>query len=1141
MAATSPSGRGQRLRCCRVAALWIAAITIASNEGRAAERCDPPVAHIVSLQGQVEIRPDEREPWRAATLGEALCVGDSIRVGRLSRAALALADDSVLRLDQRTTLRLRSGVEPQISAIDLLLGALYLFARRPRALEVDTPFVNAGVQGTEFLVRVADDHTLIMVFDGRVLARNPDGELLLASGDAGLARLGEPPRPELVARPRDAVVWTLYYPPILSPLAGGAAEPALPAGLAAAVRLVQANDYAGALAALDAVPEAARDARYWTYRAGVLLHVGRADEAGAAIERALAQAPNAGEPLAQRAIIELAQNRTADALADARRAVELSPGSAPARIALSYALQGGFDLERARTVLREAVERTPDDPLLWARLAELELSFGDLDAAEEAAERAVALAPDLARTQMVLGFAALTRIDTEEARASFERAIALDSANPLSRLGLGLARIRESDLEEGRREIEIAAGLDPTSSLIRSYLGKAYFEERRGPLAADQFQIAKQLDPNDPTPWFYDAIRKQSENRPVEGLRDLQTSIRLNDNRAVYRSRLLLDQDLATRSASLARIYDDLGFDQRAVVEASKSLSVDPGNWSAHRFLSDAYARLPRHEIARASELLQAQLLQPVNINPVQPSAPITDLNIISGVGPAEGAFNEFHSLFERNQLRVTGTGLVGDADGNEDTFGDEIVASGIWDRLSFSAGQFHFQTNGFRPNADSEEDIYNAFGQWAVRPDLSFQTELRHRETEEGDLALRFDPDLFFSDRRETRDRLARLGGRYSLDPQSTVLLSAILANLRDRLIISETFTDEDGTPIAFRSDTVLEEDAVQLEAKYIYNADPFSIAAGLGGVRSSGDTEETATENGATSEFRTSFDLEQDNIYVYSSLRLPEPVEWTLGLGAISFERGATEVDELEPKAGVEWEIFDWLRLRAAYLKAIKRPLVVDQTIEPTEIAGFNQFFDGRNGEIAERYGVGFDAQLTDGLFAGVEISRRSIESPTELGEDVIFEDREEDVVRGYGYWALHPRWALTVDAIYEDFTSQRMQLNPEVPIRLETLRVPVGLRYFDPGGAFVQVVATYLAQNVERGNRAQFPEGEESTFLVDTAVGYRLPERRGILSLEIQNVLDSNFRYQDDSFRVPPQSITFSEFVPDRRILLRGTFSF
>jgi len=70
--------------------------------------------------------------------------------------------------------------------------------------------------------------------------------------------------------------------------------------------------------------------------------------------------------------------------------------------------------------------------------------------------------------------------------------------------------------------------------------------------------MSKQLDPKDPTPYFYDAIRKQTTNRPVEALQDMQKAIELNDNRAVYRSRLLLDADLAARSASLGRIYGDL-------------------------------------------------------------------------------------------------------------------------------------------------------------------------------------------------------------------------------------------------------------------------------------------------------------------------------------------------------------------------------------------------------------------------------------------------------------------------------------------------------------------------------------------------------------------------------------------------------
>ncbi len=129
----------------------------------------------------------------------------------------------------------------------------------------------------------------------------------------------------------------------------------------------------------------------------------------------------------------------------------------------------------------------------------------------------------------------------------------------------------------------------------------------------------KDLDPADPSPWFYDAIRKQTINRPVEALADLQKSIELNDNRAVYRSKLLLDQDLAARSAGLARIFEDLGFQRLALVKGWKSVNTDPTGFSAHRLLSDVYSELPRHEIARVSELLQSQLLQPVNIAPLYP------------------------------------------------------------------------------------------------------------------------------------------------------------------------------------------------------------------------------------------------------------------------------------------------------------------------------------------------------------------------------------------------------------------------------------------------------------------------------------------------------------------------------------------
>ena len=76
-----------------------------------------------------------------------------------------------------------------------------------------------------------------------------------------------------------------------------------------------------------------------TLRAGVLLGLGRGEEAGAALAEALTQRPDDPEALALRAVLEVARNERGPALADARRAVAVAPDNPRARLALSYAAQ----------------------------------------------------------------------------------------------------------------------------------------------------------------------------------------------------------------------------------------------------------------------------------------------------------------------------------------------------------------------------------------------------------------------------------------------------------------------------------------------------------------------------------------------------------------------------------------------------------------------------------------------------------------------------------------------------------------------------------------------------------------------------------------------------------------------------------
>ena len=252
--------------------------------------------------------------------------------------------------------------------------------------------------------------------------------------------------------------------------------------------------------------------------------------------------------------------------------------------------------------------------------------------------------------------------------------------------------------------------------------------------------MAKTLDPSDPTPYFYDAIQKQTTNRPVEALQDMEKAIELNDNRAVYRSRLLLDGDLAARSASLGRIYNDLGFQELALVEGWRSVNNDPANFSAHRFLADSYAALPRHEIARVSELLQSQLLQPINITP--DPAPARGKQPVGHIGrrPSDLSFNDSIRCSSGTGWRCRRT----ESSGRTARRGRRSSSPGSIIRSPLSAGQYHFRTDGFRENDDLKDDDLQHLRAMESSPRTSVQAEYRQGNRNTGISILRCFPEDF-------------------------------------------------------------------------------------------------------------------------------------------------------------------------------------------------------------------------------------------------------------------------------------------------------------------------------------------------------------------------------------------------------------
>ena len=261
--------------------------------------------------------------------------------------------------------------------VDLVRGAAHFFSRGPRTLDVRTPFTTAGVRGTEFFVSVEPDRTLLTIFEGSVVAESPAGSLALASGQSAVAERGQAPVARVVARPRDAVQWALYYPPVVFFRPDEfSAGPDWQGAVRASLEASTAGDLQRAFDGIRNVPETVPDARFFAHRASLLLAVGRVDEAGADIQRALSLRANDPNALALQTIVAVAQNEPDRALQVAQAAVQAAPESATALIALSYAQQARFDLEGARASLEEAVQREPANALAWARLAEMHASFG---------------------------------------------------------------------------------------------------------------------------------------------------------------------------------------------------------------------------------------------------------------------------------------------------------------------------------------------------------------------------------------------------------------------------------------------------------------------------------------------------------------------------------------------------------------------------------------------------------------------------------------------------------------------------------------------------------------------------------------------------------------------------------------------
>jgi len=354
-----------------------------------------------------------------------------------------------------------------------------------------------------------------------------------------------------------------------------------------------------------------------------------------------------------------------------------------------------------------------------------------------------------------------------------------------------------------------------------------------------------------------------------------------------------------------------------------------------------------------------------LNASPVQPQLTEDNFFILRESGPTATGYNEFSPLFTADGVTFQ-VDMVG---GDLNTWGDQVTISGVEQKVAFALSQLAYATDGIRANDDFDKRLVSGFLQFEPDVDTSFQTEFSHSESEFGDPLLAFDPDLVIDDRHELRNSRARVGMRQSTGINSELIVSAS-ASEQHELVHSFGV-------LAIKQDTR----TYFLEARHVLKRGSFNLTTGVGYDSERQDTDFFG------SPFR--FEPYAANAYAYLNIS-PRDMPFIAHLGA-SIDHLADKDDltksrtKVNPKLGVTWTPWSGATLRAAAFRALGRQFAISESVEPTQVAGFNQFYDDLAATESRRTAISFDQSVGDSVFFGAEWSRRDMTVPQDLTGEV------------------------------------------------------------------------------------------------------------------------------------------------------------
>ena len=1071
---------------------------------------------LLSFAGQVSVGRKDAATWETAITNMFLAAGDRIRTGPDSRADVRLSTRAVLPISENTVITLGGDSDAaDVASFELQVGkALFLGNDKPGKARARTRSVAGAVRGTEFQIEVAEDGTTtISLFDGLMDLENGQGKLTLTSGQGAVIEMGKAPELRPLIETSRGVQWYLYYPAIVAREDFGII-----------------NDGVDAYAKGD-LNAAARFGGDGLLRAATALSVGQVGKA----EKAL----------------EAINSEVADALRLLITVVTQPTNVPPSRewrtasgwLAESYRDQAVLDLKRALVSAGKAVLTSTNFGAGWIRVAELEFSFGRVDASRKALERGLEYSPLNAQGWTLKGFLSAAESKFAEAETTFNRAIALDGALGNAWLGRGLVRMRRGQREEGFLDLQTAAALDPRRAVVRSYLAKALTEINEPRAVEQELNRAMKLDPNDPTAWLYSALIRFNNYQLGEAISALEESAERNDNRAVYRSRMLLDQDASVRSANLANIYEMADMSDVARRESSRAVMFDYANFSAHLNLASSFnaERDPtrfnlRNETVWLNEHLLASLLAPTDAAPLSQAV----------------SQNEYSRLFARNRVGFTTSSEVfsyGEVRHVTSQFGN-------FDNFSYALDLDSAWSNGERPNQELERIEFYTRAKFAVTPKDSIFLLTKIQDYTSGDNYQKVDQSranttLRF---REWQTPLALAGYHHEWHPGShTLLLGGRLENKQHITELRRFLVSGPGMNgvVGLDADTRNEFEIFTGEANHILQSENHTTVFGARGQ--GGEFDATSRISDAPYVFPGYFgfintnsgdgDFARRSVYVYHTWEIIPDLRIT---GGVSYdditsprhfrrpplEPGETHANRWSPKAALVYSPDPVFTVRAMYAQSLGGVSYDESfTLEPTQLAGFPQAFrtvisESIVGSVEvprhDAAGVGFDFKFPTRTYLGIEaiglkskVDRRDgffqllpgRGEPSGVDQRLRYDEQSARAIVNQAITdelfaqGLYQFTRADLDQAYVNLPAPAT-FNPQSSERADLHRFGASLLYQRPDGWFARGCFTYIRQEAQ-------PITSDSVPFGDLFIGWRFPKLKGDITVGVLNIGDQNYQ--------------------------------